>query len=244
MLRSSLRGLVAQSRVATARFNVSVETSTRSFCEAKMPKPAAAEAPLQKWWSLSEKWKQAAPHVSSISAVVASAAAMWAAYESRRGGDAGATQASKERLIQENPGKVRPSPALSLWVSRTGSAFAEQPPRNSHQVFTTIGSGNFSLSEEERRELVVREAPLKELKGIVKCTGIEKSYFVVTGEHGVPFAGEEGRSRRLSADPVVIAVVKTGPKGVGKSTLAEMACSEEKARVGERAVLRPMGIDP
>ena len=112
------------------------------------------------------------------------------------------------------------------------------------QVFRAVSAGNFCLSEEERRELVIREAPLKELKGIVKCTGIEKSYFVVTGEHGVPFAGEEGRSRRLSADPVVIAVVKTGPKGVGKSTLAEMACSEEKARVGERAVLRPMGIDP
>lgn len=31
-----------------------------------------------------------------------------------------------------------------------------------------------------------------------------------------------------------IAVVKTGPKGVGKSTLAKVACSEEKVREGER----------
>ena len=43
---------------------------------------------------------------------------------------------------------------------------------------------------------------------------------------------------------LLFGVIGTGPKGVGKSTLAKMACSEEKARTGERAVLRPMGIDP
>jgi len=53
------------------------------------------------------------------------------------------------------------------------------------QVFRAVSAGNFCLSEKERRELIVREAPLKELKGIVTCTGIEKSYFVVTGEQAV-----------------------------------------------------------
>ena len=40
---------------------------------------------------------------------------------------------------------------------------------------------------------------------------------------------------------LLFVVIGTGPKGVGKSTLAEMACSEEKARVGERVVLRQIG---
>lgn len=51
-------------------------------------------------------------------------------------------------------------------------------------MYEAICRGNFSLAEEERRKFVVREAPLKELKGVVRCTGVENSYFVVTGEHG------------------------------------------------------------
>ena len=53
------------------------------------------------------------------------------------------------------------------------------------QVYERICRGTFCLPEAQRRELIVREAPLKELKGIVTCTGIEKSYFVVTGEQAV-----------------------------------------------------------
>jgi hypothetical protein len=63
--------------------------------------------------------------------------------------------------------------------SQTRSRFRTRP-----KVFRTVKAGNFRLSEAQRRDLVVRAAPLKELKSIVKCTGIDKSYFVVTGVVG------------------------------------------------------------
>jgi hypothetical protein len=60
-----------------------------------------------------------------------------------------------------------------------------------------LKAGNFRLSEEQRQELVTRAEPLMELKGIVKCAGIEKSYFVVTGSLSHPYF------RDSSGDPAL-----------------------------------------
>ena len=51
MLRKSLRGLLAARSRASAARNSTAGTSTRYFCEAKLPKPVA-EAPLEK----SDRW--------------------------------------------------------------------------------------------------------------------------------------------------------------------------------------------
>lgn len=53
------------------------------------------------------------------------------------------------------------------------------------QVYNAVCAGNFQLSKEKSDQLVPRKAPLKELKGIIQCTGIEKSYFIVTGSTAI-----------------------------------------------------------
>lgn len=115
-------------------------------------------------------------------------AALWLAYETKRGGPE-AAGAAREELQRANLAKVRRRSSRI----RACRSFCSVPSRpllrlshssSYHQAYETVLRGNFSLSEAQRQELVTREAPLKELKGIVECKGIDKSYFVVTGVFG------------------------------------------------------------
>jgi len=70
------------------------------------------------------------------------------------------------------------------------------PWSNPRKVFRTICSGNYRLPENKKGKFIHREQPLQQLVRILKCEDGSKSFFVVTG-----------------------------PKSVGKSSLAQVACS-------------------
>lgn len=104
MIRTALRGLVvARSRGPAACNGAPVLTGTRSFCEAKPPKP------VSRWIEATRNSTQwGASHVTAIATGATAVGALWLAFETRRGGDEGAARDLRERLNQENPVKVRP----------------------------------------------------------------------------------------------------------------------------------------
>lgn len=92
---------------------------------------------------------------------------------------------------------------------------------------------------------VTREAPLKLLKDIVRCTPdargyVDKSFYVVTGErtrmqppcaHCLRLRSEEEIERVvLQVASILVSRDHAGPVGTGKTVLARMACSDEPAR--------------
>lgn len=94
-------------------------------------------------------------------------------------------------------------------------------------MYQRICIGKAVLPKEMLNQLVRRKAPLHQFEELLKCSdGLFHSFFVWTGTsrrccHLSSIADEQAL-RDSHVPPVVIA----GAQGIGKTTVAMMACSE------------------
>jgi hypothetical protein len=93
-------------------------------------------------------------------------------------------------------------------------------------VYIRICNGRAVLSQDKLQQLVRRNAPLQQFEELLACTdGLHHVFYVWTGSYLFRDSRCFLESRRIPHILIARAVF-TGAQGIGKTTIAEIACSE------------------